>query len=680
MIKVPTNQTRLFGYRIAKALASLCLILCWTQPSLAQLATESGDVDDNQPFEIALSLKNGTKSTEVLELLTKLADQRTEKTVIQFVSGATQESIAQINAPKTSSAKSVTALIAFFRENGISKISVGAQVIGPSTDAFKDLQNVSIRFIARDDSGEGPQLITKMFNPPPPAFVELHKRGIKPSASIAKSDEIDNNLILLFVEGSFQLHPYIEAVNLIERKPFIGNYDVIALFPFVDMGADGTKIPARILNQIGQRNATPSRGRPMTGTPIGLPGPPHLPLGSPGPLTSPGPGVDPFSKPMAAESNPSPKSKSFEQSRLAREASLADKKSQTKAEELRSAGNTDSDPTNVRKILGPLVVKAFDAKQSLYQAELDSLSQRVSRLKALVTERQKAKDQIIGRRIDDLLNPDLKWDATAAAASKSSSNPTRPISPVTSTRTDHFFVSSDPFAADAVAAAVLEDLAKVAELAYRGLTRQWFNKEPIDFEKKCGVDASIAESWSSAQGTTTYSLTPDGKITGAMIHLQGPQAGLQRRLGHEVMHLVLAANFSANLPRWIDEGIAMLEGSDADFQKAQEAVVQAKADQTLIPLHELFAMSSYPSDKLNRQLMYSQSRLLVEWLVQRGGKRRLVECMRSVQPDKRWIQLPDSIVSAYGFKNVADMEAKWIASIDTMQSLESLTSGDPFGE
>ncbi|WP_145388257.1 peptidase MA family metallohydrolase [Stieleria neptunia] len=612
-----------------------------------------------------------------MDILAKLAEKRTGKTVIHFVSGARQESIVHIKAPQDSSANSLTKLVSFFRESGVGQITFSARAIGPDIDPDKDLQNVSIRVIARHDPGRSPQLVTKLFNPPPPDFVKLHLRGLRASASIAGPDEVEKELILLRGEGPFQLHPFLEAAALLRQSPLIADCDVIVKFPFVDWGDEKEKIPARILAALQKQNSSEPPMQPI-GSAAGIPGPPHLPLAAPGQIASPGPVVNPFGAPPAAAGvYPAPKSRRVEHSQLARQAILADKKSQTKANELRSAGNANTDQAIARKILGPMVVEAFDAKQALYQAELDSLSQRVSRLKELVTERQKAKGQIIARRIDELLNPDLKWDATASNAAKSASIPDHPVVPITSTRTNHFFVSGDPFA-ETVPADTLENVAKTAEGAFRELTQEWFGTIPVDFKESCGIDVQVAETTRSAQGATTYRFTPDGKVTGAMMHLQGSPTNLDERLTHEVMHLVLAANFNVKLPLWIDEGIAMLAGDSSGVpDAARRTVAEAANNETLIPLHELFSMKSYPTDREHLKLMHQQSGLLVDWLVAQGGKRKLIECMRSVPSDKMASQLPDAVVSTYGFESLADLEAQWI---ETLKSLRSEVSTSPFAD
>lgn len=58
------------------------------------------------------------------------------------------------------------------------------------------------------------------------------------------------------------------------------------------------------------------------------------------------------------------------------------------------------------------VEKAFEARQQQQRAELAKLQQRFGRIQDLIESRERIKDQIIDRRVEELLNPDLKWEPT----------------------------------------------------------------------------------------------------------------------------------------------------------------------------------------------------------------------------------------------------------------------------
>lgn len=65
------------------------------------------------------------------------------------------------------------------------------------------------------------------------------------------------------------------------------------------------------------------------------------------------------------------------------------------------------------------VRREFDARQTSLRQQIKDFSERLQRLTVLVDERDRAKEAIIQRRIDELRNPNLRWEAADQAASGS---------------------------------------------------------------------------------------------------------------------------------------------------------------------------------------------------------------------------------------------------------------------
>lgn len=358
-------------------------------------------------------------------------------------------------------------------------------------------------------------------------------------------------------------------------------------------------------------------------------------------------------------------------------AKRTDDRSQEAAARIRksAAGNAKAIDPRARPFLRPMVAEAFRARQQLHEAELKQMQQRVEKLSRLLAARQKSEAEIIDRRVDELLNPDLRWNAAAsetasgASATAKSSMSADPVPegprPVTASRTRHFWVESDPFAAS-VEPNLLATIAQDAEAAYKELTRQWFDHSPIAFAGLCGIDVMITGH--DGRSSTTYKFNPDGKISSAMMHIEGRKEDISGMLRHEVMHLVLAAQFKVALPRWIDEGISVMQESEEVPQRFHRRVADSRTSGTLFPLRELFTMHAYPKDVT---LMYAQACMIVDWLIGRGGKKKLVACLRRVDPDAMAEQLPAAIVAEFGFENLADLEAQWLDSLQPDRDIKS---------
>ncbi len=57
------------------------------------------------------------------------------------------------------------------------------------------------------------------------------------------------------------------------------------------------------------------------------------------------------------------------------------------------------------------VRNSFDARQTLQRAELADLARRMNSMQQSIDMRDKLAEKIVQKRVDDLMNPDLKWDA-----------------------------------------------------------------------------------------------------------------------------------------------------------------------------------------------------------------------------------------------------------------------------
>lgn len=70
----------------------------------------------------------------------------------------------------------------------------------------------------------------------------------------------------------------------------------------------------------------------------------------------------------------------------------------------------------VRNELRAVVTEAFAARQQLHRVELAELEQRMARVEQTLAVRDRIQDQIIDRRVDDLLNPNLLWESEPSSA------------------------------------------------------------------------------------------------------------------------------------------------------------------------------------------------------------------------------------------------------------------------
>jgi hypothetical protein len=83
----------------------------------------------------------------------------------------------------------------------------------------------------------------------------------------------------------------------------------------------------------------------------------------------------------------------------------------------------------MREQLRRVVHTSFDVRQMLQRVELWALRRRLEAVDRTISVRENSKQEIIERRVSELLNPELRWEASADAESPGSAPEREPIDP-----------------------------------------------------------------------------------------------------------------------------------------------------------------------------------------------------------------------------------------------------------
>lgn len=67
--------------------------------------------------------------------------------------------------------------------------------------------------------------------------------------------------------------------------------------------------------------------------------------------------------------------------------------------------------SELRELLRSQVVRSFRTRQKLHRAELDNMQQKLEHTREAIAMRNQIADEIIDRRVADLLNPELRWES-----------------------------------------------------------------------------------------------------------------------------------------------------------------------------------------------------------------------------------------------------------------------------
>ena len=104
---------------------------------------------------------------------------------------------------------------------------------------------------------------------------------------------------------------------------------------------------------------------------------------------------------------------------LRKDYDAADAEAHQLAERLRQPGSTGS-----KEELRKTVERAFKLRQSLLRAELSEMLDRLAKTQHSIDQRGRITDQIVTRRVEELLNPQLEWDESKSGTQ--SVSPTTP--------------------------------------------------------------------------------------------------------------------------------------------------------------------------------------------------------------------------------------------------------------
>jgi hypothetical protein len=225
--------------------------------------------------------------------------------------------------------------------------------------------------------------------------------------------------------------------------------------------------------------------------------------------------------------------------------------------------------------------------------------------------------------------------------------------------TANFEVSSDESVDRA------KSLARHAEALRRELATKWLGEEIVTpWSSKCRIvlhahrASYVAAVGRGSEKTVGSSLVKSdhGKIIGRRIDLRGGEAHfLTAALPHELTHIVLAERFSNRpLPRWADEGIALLEDSKERRAQHREAVEESLRRGNIPHLSQLISTDTYPRPARWGEF-YGQSGLLAQFLVEKGSPAVLIAFLERAAITG----YDDALRDCYGIESVATLDAEW---------------------
>lgn len=232
---------------------------------------------------------------------------------------------------------------------------------------------------------------------------------------------------------------------------------------------------------------------------------------------------------------------------------------------------------------------------------------------------------------------------STAATNEVPDKPTRPGS----FQTQNFYVTSP-------SADLARSVANAAEEARKDLAIEWLGREMSPWPQRCPVQVKLASG--KPGGATTLMFDFRGGYTVLSMNLEGKTEQILRStVRHEVMHTVLADHFRFPIPRWADEGVALLAEDEVEQRRFDVDVRGILSSRPRIPVRRLFETKDFPdSDTLI--VLYAEGRSVTRFLI---GQKDRPTFLKFVQIGvvRDW---DTAAKECYGYTSVESLEKAWL--------------------
>lgn len=198
---------------------------------------------------------------------------------------------------------------------------------------------------------------------------------------------------------------------------------------------------------------------------------------------------------------------------------------------------------------------------------------------------------------------------------------------------------------------VAQEVGEHAEYYRREKAIEWLGGEMPTWPEPCAIEVRLT--YGGAGGATSFAFD-QGRILSQQMVVEGSlERILDSVLPHEITHTVFAHKFRRPLPRWADEGGAVLSEDYQELRRHDLLVRQLINEQRKIPLSRLFNLTEYPRDVM---ALYAQGFSVANFLVSRGSR---ILFLDFVDYGQRY-GWDTAAQQFYGFRSVNQLENEWI--------------------
>jgi hypothetical protein len=209
-----------------------------------------------------------------------------------------------------------------------------------------------------------------------------------------------------------------------------------------------------------------------------------------------------------------------------------------------------------------------------------------------------------------------------------------------------------------------ERIARSAEATRTAMIKKWFGTDTGPWKPRCDIYLyATAQDYSQATGVPLDSpghstMQIDGeRVLSRRIDLHCDNPNMTTGvLPHETTHVVLAGRFGVHaVPRWADEGIAVLSEPRDRIERHLHNLPKHRADRHLFGTGQLMTLDAYPDPRYIGPF-YAQSVSLVEFLSERSGPLAFTKFLRDGLNGGYEVALQ----RYYGIQSFAELEQQWM--------------------
>ena len=220
--------------------------------------------------------------------------------------------------------------------------------------------------------------------------------------------------------------------------------------------------------------------------------------------------------------------------------------------------------------------------------------------------------------------------------------------------------------------------AQIAETVRATMQQKWFGGACREWTPRCTIylhptadDYARATGQYNSPGHSSIRIE-NGHFVVRQIDLHCDDANmLTAILPHETTHIVLASELGEQqvekLPRWADEGVAVLTEPREKVDRHLQNLAKARQDGQLFSVRELMEMPNYPQSARQISTFYAQSVALVDFLSSLNGAPTFTLFLQ----DSMRYGYEKSLQRHFEINSYIELEERWAASLNGDRSVAS---------